>query len=47
MKIECPLCKGKGFETIWNEKTEQEENQDCTLCWGDCYIEKLKRKNKK
>ncbi len=32
--VDCPLCDGKGFETVHNFDTNEMENMDCTYCWG-------------
>lgn len=40
-KVKCPLCKGEGWERIFNTEIEEKQDQTCTLCWGDLVVEKF------
>lgn len=39
-KYPCPYCNQNGFETIYNHDTDENENMDCTGCWGDLWVSK-------
>jgi len=35
----CPYCKQTGFETVYNQETEENENITCTGCWGNLVVD--------